>query len=179
MKTNWVRSFLLAFALCIASLGILFFVTEQQVGTAQPQKSYAITIDHDLSLKQMVEAGQHDWVGPYVTSKYFPLQGKGKERLVVEVVTIDHAMSSEKVIAQLAGQGLRPATIAELLAFSAALIPKEQREYPIVALGSVVEVNDKRLVPSLSRDGAGRGLSLGWWLGGWLGGDRFLAVRNK
>ena len=178
MKLNWVRTFCLACVLCISSLVTPVFAAGEQAAIAQSTVTYTITVNHDLSLEQLIVAGHYDFMNPFITPKYFPLQGKGKEQLVVAVVTIDRSMSSEGVIAYLVEQGLRPATVAELLTFGAAF-PDEQRKHEIVALGSVAEVDGRRNVPCLYEVGAWRLLYLDWWDGGWSGYYRFLAVRNK
>ncbi|MFZ0670383.1 MAG: hypothetical protein WAM50_08695 [Pseudolabrys sp.] len=53
--------------------------------------------------------------------------------------------------------------------------PNEQRQYPIVGLGSFAEVLGSRYVPYLYGRGAGRGLDLLWWDVVWYGHYRFLA----
>jgi hypothetical protein len=56
--------------------------------------------------------------------------------------------------------------------------PNEQRQYPIVGLGSFAEVLGSRYVPYLYGRGAGRGLDLLWWDVVWYGHYRFLALRE-
>lgn len=57
--------------------------------------------------------------------------------------------------------------------------PNLQREFPIVALGSVWrDGGGGRHVPVLGCGGAGRRLSLGWFEFGWDDGYRFLGVRK-
>ena len=70
-----------------------------------------------------------------------------------------------------------PAPIEALLAY-AAKHPDEQRQYPIIGLGSVAGVGGDRYVPYLRRHGARRYLLLSWWDDGWHDFYRFLAVRK-
>ena len=56
--------------------------------------------------------------------------------------------------------------------------PNEQRQYPIVGLGSFAGVLDSRYVPYRYGRGAGRGLDLLWWDVVWYGHYRFLALRE-
>lgn len=77
-------------------------------------------------------------------------------------------------------RGLRPATIEELLAFGAAY-PDKQREFSIIALGSVCigQPIRRNYVPCLWLESAGRCLGLrGAELGGWYANYRFAAVVN-
>ena len=71
----------------------------------------------------------------------------------------------------------RPAKIEGLLAYGVKT-PNEQRQYPIVGLGSFAEVLGSRYVPYLCGRGAGRGLDLLWWDVVWYGHYRFLALRE-
>ncbi len=167
-------------ALCvslIASFAPLSFADTLPV-VASPSQSYSVVVDRDLSLEQMIAAGRYDWVDRDFTPKNFPLTGSGKQKLTVEVVHFGGTMSSEQVVAELSKRGLRLATIEELLAFGAQH-PNLLHGYEIiVALGSVAEVNGKRIVPCLNRGGRERHLYFYLSDDVWLGSDRFLAVRN-
>jgi len=73
---------------------------------------------------------------------------------------------------------LRPATLPELLAFGAKY-PDKQKEFPIMALGSVwIDPDGDRRVHSLGWVEGERELHLGWDKPGYVWGDycRFLAV---
>jgi hypothetical protein len=73
---------------------------------------------------------------------------------------------------------LRPVTLPELIAFSIAY-PNLQRQFPIVAFGSVWQDRDSgRSVPYLWVGYDCRYLSLYWRAVGWDDGYRFLAVRK-
>ncbi|KKR48343.1 MAG: hypothetical protein UT86_C0007G0022, partial [Candidatus Magasanikbacteria bacterium GW2011_GWC2_40_17] len=86
--------------------------------------------------------------------------------------------STDEVLAEMDRHGLRPALYEELLAFGAKY-PDEQRQFPIIALGSVWRGFGGRLrVAYLSRGGSERSLSLYWFGGDWNGFCRFLAVRK-
>ena len=74
--------------------------------------------------------------------------------------------------------GLCPATLQELCAFGEKY-PDIQREFPVVALGSVyVSLYGRRGVPYLGSWGAGRGLGLFSRGDEWCPSDRFLAARK-
>ncbi len=138
---------------------------------------YPITVDYSMTLKQMIEAGRYDWVNSDITSKIFPVKGKGIVNLDTQLVHFRRDMSSEPGIAEMDKMGLRPATHAELLAFGAKY-PEFQRQFPIVALGSSDEVLGDRSVLYLCSGGRGRSLNLSWFGGDWGGSFRFLAVRK-
>jgi len=134
-------------------------------------------VDRGLSLKEMISAGKYDWVNDDITEKRFPIKGSGSSETYSELVHFDRNISSKGAVNDLDKQGLRPADIAEILAFGAAF-PDEQRKYPIMELGSVARVCGLRYVAFLDRDGSERGLSLCRWDGYWLADCRFLAARK-
>ena len=68
-----------------------------------------------------------------------------------------------------------PAKIEHLLAYSTKN-PGEQRNCPIVGLGSIARVYSGRLLPCLHGDDAERRLGLSWCVADWNGHYRFLAV---
>jgi hypothetical protein len=87
-------------------------------------------------------------------------------------------MTSEQVIVEIDKAGYRPAKIEELLALGEAQ-PDLQRQFPIVALGSVWRDSDgSRYVPYLSSSAAERGLSLHCFGRDWSGLYRFLGRRK-
>lgn len=74
--------------------------------------------------------------------------------------------------------GFRPALIEDLLALGAEY-PELQKQFPIVALGSVwQDPGGRRRVPYLRWDGGGRDLDLYWFGDDWDERWRFAAVRN-
>jgi hypothetical protein len=90
----------------------------------------------------------------------------------------DRFISSEKAIESITcNASWEPAKIEHLLAYGATC-PEEQRQYPIIGLGSVAVVRGDRDVPCLRRIVAARGLGLRWWDDYWDGTYRFLAVRK-
>lgn len=143
-----------------------------------PGIGYILSVNHGMPLAKAVARARLDWPCNEVTVDRFPSSGgdSGMKHIVVEVVLFDHVVSSEEVVEELAHRGLRPATIAEELAFAAAH-PKKQRRNPIVALGSIARVGSERCVPCLYEEEGKRGLHLTWWGSAWGIHYRFLAVR--
>lgn len=138
--------------------------------------TYPVSINYGLSLEEMIAAGRYDWKSDDIVTKHFPVKGEGVANVEIQLVHFDRVIESEEAIEELDKMGLRPAKIEELLAFGAKY-PKVQREFPIVALGSVWRfAHGLRHVPYLGRSGAGRGLSLGWFEGEWVERCRFAAV---
>lgn len=137
---------------------------------------FIVTVDYALSLAAMIAAGKYDWANEDIAQRNFPLRGEGKVEVGLRLVHLDREMSTEAVLAELDQRGLRPATLAELLAFGAKY-PEEQRKYPIVALGSVWACpRGGRFVPCLYRDGSERDLRLRYDDDVWRESYRFLAA---
>ncbi len=139
-------------------------------------KIFRITVNHHLPLKEMIKAGKYDWVNDDITEKRFPVPAGDMIELDTELFHLDCTISSENVLIEMDKKDYRPATIHELLAFGVSY-PDVQREFPIVALGSVAEVDGDRYVACLDRDDSVRDLGLDWFDDGWPRRYRFLAVR--
>jgi hypothetical protein len=151
--------------------------------TAHPLTDhYYLPVDYSLTLPQMIAAGHYDWTNPGITATRFPITGTGTVAVEAKLYHFGRQLSSKDAVKAIttadADHPWMPALIEHLLAFGAAH-PDEQRRYTIVALGSVAEVLGHRGVPCLGRDGAERGLYLGWWDYDWRGRYRFLAVRTR
>jgi len=140
--------------------------------------TYTALVDYGMSLADMIKVGKYDWFNDDITAEHFPIKGNGKDEVDFQLVHLNKSASSEEVLLHMEKNNLRPATLAELLAFGAKY-PEIQREFPICALGSSwVDRGGDRRVPCLGRSGSGRLLGLGWFDGDWHGGYRFLAVRK-
>ena len=141
--------------------------------------SYSITIDYGKTLEEMVKAGAYDWKNSDITSEHFPIDGNGMVECTTELVHFNRSISTDDALAELDKQGFRPATIEELLAFGSTN-PEIQRQFPIIALGSVwASRGGDRCVAYLNRRGSERGLSLDWFDDDdWDDHCRFLAVRK-
>ncbi len=140
-----------------------------------------IFVDYDMSLEAMIQAGHYEVVHTDITAKLFPLSGTGKVAFEHKLFHFNYNISSEDVIKKMNKQGFRPATIEELLAYGAAL-PEKQDRFPIIALGSIVEINNDeyndRYVTSLGKGNSEYCLDLDWFDVVWSDSCRFLAVRK-
>lgn len=140
--------------------------------------TFPVTVDYSKTLEQMIADGKYDWENPGINAKNFPMEGKGTSTANIELVHFNRNVDSNGVLRELDNMGLRPATLPELLAFGAKY-PEKQREFPIVAHGSVWRYSrGRRIVAYLSCDGDGRGLNLDRLENGWYAGCRFAAVRK-
>jgi hypothetical protein len=141
-------------------------------------QQYLVTVNYDLSVKDAITAGRYDWKNDNITAKNFRSLRTGKADLEIILVKFDDAVSSEDVLRELDKQGLRAAELPELLAFGEKY-PDVQREFPVVALGSVWRYSDGlRFVPCLDRDASRRRLSRDWYGDRWHSFYRFAAVRK-
>jgi hypothetical protein len=149
-------------------------VAELLVGKPVPE-SYSLTINRQRSRAEMVAAGKYDYVNPNITEENFPV-GEGEAEVKAVLVHLDRSSSDEEVLREMERQGLRPATMDELCAFGEQH-PDRQREYPIVAHGSVwTDPYGDRSVGYLWGDAGRRNLYLRWLGRVWPASCRFLAV---
>jgi hypothetical protein len=151
-------------------------VAELLVGKPVPE-SYSLTINRQRSRSEMVAAGNYDYANPNITEENFPV-GEGEAEVKAVLLHLDRDASDEEVLAEMERQGLRPATMDELNAFGEQH-PDRQRQYPIVALGSVwARPRGDRDVGYLWGGADRRDLDLRWPGLDWLARCRFLAVRK-
>jgi len=139
--------------------------------------TYTLTVNYDQSVEEALAAGSYDWVDDNITSRNFPPTRRGIETADAQLVHFGRVMNSAKVLDELDKQGLRPATVEELLALGAAY-PDFQRQFLIVALGSVgVHPIGEHRVPGLWSGERHRRADL-YWIGftWWHPDARFLAV---
>jgi hypothetical protein len=139
---------------------------------------FTVTVDYDRRLERIIEDGRYDWTNPHISSKNFPIEGKGKIDLKIELAHFSRVMESDEVLQELNSQALRPATLPELLAFGASH-PDQQRRFPIVALASIWrDGRGRRLVAYLTSIDSERNLYLIPLAGGWHTNYHFAAVRT-
>lgn len=138
--------------------------------------TYPVTVDYGKSLREMIAAGQYDFQNGDITAKHFPITGTGQVEVELHLVHLNRVVSTDTVLAELDRRNLRPATIAELLALGAKY-PNLQKEFPVVALGSVWrDLLGYRRVAYLDDWRGERKLYLNWHDDDWYGHFRFLAV---
>ena len=140
-----------------------------------------LAIDYTKTVEQVIADGDYDWKNDDITAQHFPVSSEmiGKKAEVsAKLFHFNRDISSDDVISEMDKAGYRPATLMELLVLGF-LFPELQRQFPIVALGSVWRyANGGRHVPCLGVGGSGRRLSLFWFGRGWSAHCRFLGVRK-
>ncbi len=156
-------------------------------------KTYPAVVDYTKTLYQMITDGKYDLYNPNITPENFPIFPvfeHGKTEVAFQIIHPSEFSSTKEIIAEMNRCNLRPATLPELLAFGAKY-PDIQRQFPIVALGSIwrwthyahwfgesIPSDERRYVATLFVDRVDRrwlGLfeyDVEWTEGGW----RFLAV---
>jgi hypothetical protein len=159
-------------------LTVVLFLLAVTLAESQTQ-GFRVTVNYGRTIKEQVKAGKYDWSNPNITSKNFPFSQKGKASILIQLIHFDQDMTSAEVLEELSKQGLRPATLPELLVFGAKF-PDKQRDFPIVALGSVWRSDDDRrdVVAYLYHNGSERDLDLRWLERWWSGLCRVAAVRK-
>lgn len=142
------------------------------------QATLALTADYGQTVEALVKAGKYDYANSSITSQNFPTSRKGQANLEAVLVNFGRYLNSEEALTELGKKGLRAGELHELLALGAQH-PNEQRQDPIVALGSVWRhpLGDRN-VPYLWSDGSDRDLGLNWFGLRWSSDDRFLAFRK-
>lgn len=146
--------------------------------SAQTGNTYPLSVDYGRDVKDGVRAGRYDWTDSDITSHNFPTKQKGTAEIEVEFVHFNRYISTDEALRELDRMGYRPAELHELLAFGEKY-PEVQREFPIVALGSVWKNRrGVRFVSSLCGSGSTRSLELDWFENDWLVIYRFAAVRK-
>lgn len=141
---------------------------------------FCFFVDYSMTFEQMIAAGRYDLKNSEITEKHFliPPSKRGKKEVAIELIHFNRDMESYDVLRELDLMGLRPAELPELLAFGAAY-PEKQREFPIVALGSVLQgLGGCRYVAYLFRRVGERRLDLQRRSDGWSSSCRFAAVRK-
>ncbi len=99
------------------------------------EQNYALTVDYDKSIEELVKAGKYSRVYSEITSKNFPAAETGTARLTASLVRIEERTSISAVIAEQEKMGRRAATIKELLSFGESY-PDIQTKMAVAGLGS-------------------------------------------
>lgn len=161
-----------------AQRDILAGAIRQGQPTQLSYPAYKVSVNYDQTVEQFIKAGKYDWFNDDVTSLHFPSNEKDVAGVLVYLVNFNRDISSEDAVRELDRQGLRPATLKELLALGVAQ-PDLQRNNPIVALGSTwCSSAGNLVVPFLGSSEGGRFLSLIRLGGGWSSSWQFAAVRK-
>jgi hypothetical protein len=139
---------------------------------------FSVLVDYGRSVVDLVAAGKYDWKNDNVNDNNFPVSRRGTDSVEVHLVHFNRMISTQDALNELDRQGLKPADLHTLLSLGAKY-PDLQREFPIVALGSVWRYRfGDRSVPYLYWRDSGRSLYLRWIDYFWREFCRFAAVRK-
>ena len=128
------------------------------------------------SINDLVKQGNYGWSNSDINDGNFQADEMHQSEVILK--HFDKDMSTEAVLKALDADGLRPATMSELLELGIRY-PELQKQFPIVALGSVWRCpSGGRYVGCLCCYVGQRKLSLDWVDGDWDDGCRFAAVRK-
>ncbi len=142
---------------------------------------FTLTMDYSQTKAAMIAAGKYDYVNDFLKNND-PVEGNKKGTGVVEValelVHFNRVISTPDALKEIKKMGRELAHLEHLLALGAKH-PNLQKEFPIVALGSLWQSPDgRRSVACLDRWSDERELNLYWDDGDWYEHCRFLAVRK-
>lgn len=144
----------------------------------KPADAFSVTVDYNKSLAEMIAAGRYDSFNSDINAEHFPVEGKGKQEKGIRLFHFNRIMTSEQVIAEMDKAGYRSVLIEELLVLGSTY-PELQRQFPILALGSVWQnPGGSRHVAYLCWGDAERRLDLHWLGINWDDGYRFAGVRK-
>ncbi|MEK7120035.1 MAG: hypothetical protein AAB824_00645 [Patescibacteria group bacterium] len=146
------------------------------LGSLSAPPFYGLLVNYSRSISKGIKAGHYDYANSDITDKNFPTTQQGAQEVSVQPIHFNKTMSTDQVLAELDKMSLRPANLQELLALGEKC-PDLQREFPIIALGSVwQDRHGIRSCPCLHRDGSERDIYLYWFGDDWSEICRFAAV---
>ncbi len=138
---------------------------------------FNLVVDYSRPINDSIAAGNHRYNRSEINDKNFPPveHEQGKKNVQFTLYRFCKIVDSCYVIADMERDGMRPATLRELLAFSE--VNPELQELPLISLGSIYvsHIDDHRVV-YMRRCRSQRGLDLRYCYGRWRGYCRFLAV---
>ncbi len=140
---------------------------------------FTLAVDYSKSKAEMIKDGNYGYVNELLRDND-PVEGKidgsGIVEATLELIRFNRVISTADALSEIKKRGLVPAGIEHLLALGAKH-PNLQKEFPIVALGSVWQSpHGNRCVAYLHRWHDERGLRLSWHDGDWRESYRFLVV---
>lgn len=102
---------------------------------------YPIKVDYDATIETLVAAAECKYVDPAINDRNFATRREGSGWLLLWLVQVDRwTPTTQKILDELEGLGLRPAELHELLAFAGQYPELRLEEHPVVALGSTAMI---------------------------------------
>lgn len=152
-----------------------------KVPTTEEIKVTKVTIDYTKTIEQAIAGSNYNLDSSEIHTDNFPISLEMAGKKVEAFLTLFnffYTISLEDVLFKMNKAGFREATLMELLALGSSF-PESQRQFPIIALGSVLcRVKDQKLVPCLHTRGSNSHLFLSSLYSQWHSNYRFLAVRK-
>ena len=144
-------------------------------------ETYTVTTGIYKSLGEAISAGNYDRCNPNITCEYFSLNGRSRQSDVEITLVYRNKVEWSKELLEefVESEKYRNIRTEEILALGAQY-PELQREIPIIALGTVVQIDGECYQSVLALDGHvdERVLSLVYFGGAWSRLCRFAFVRK-
>ena len=140
-----------------------------------------LIVDYTKTVEQAVADCEFNFANSDINAKNFPISLEmigTKVEISSKLYHFNRGMGSEDVIKEMDKENCRPAVLMEALALAAAH-PELQKQFPIIALGSVWRTFiGFRQVPYLDVNDDDRELDLSYFGDDWWACCRFLGVRK-
>lgn len=147
--------------------------------TVNLAEEIVLLVDYGKTIEQAIIAGNYYWVSRDLNDKNFPISSEmiGKKlEIRSKLFHFNRSVEPDEAIFEMNSFNYHPANLMEILALGSTY-PDLQREFPIIALGSVLSgLGRGRYVPYLITNRGDREIYLGWRDGPWDAVDRFLGV---
>jgi len=137
---------------------------------------YFVFVNFEINVTKAISLGCYKWVNRIVKFKNIQNEQKGEAVIVVELIHFNRVISTKEALYQINKARYRPAEFYELLAFGEKY-PDVQRQFPIVALGSICQNQDGGYyVPVLDGSDSDRFLDMEWIERNWSKNHRFIVI---
>lgn len=139
-----------------------------------------LTVDYTRTVEQAVDNGGYELKSGKITDNNFPvpsaLLGKRID-VIAKFFYFGKMTKTREVVAKMDKDDYHPAAPMELLTLGL-LYPNLQKQFPIIALDSVWNHNDKTFVLGLGSDGYNREVDIFHSFLCWAERCRFLGIKN-
>lgn len=142
-------------------------------------ETYTVTIGGYKSLEEAINAGNYGYYSPDIISEHFSLSEGDEKNVEVALIHRDKLEQSQLLIDEFVTSGeYRNITTEETLALGAQY-PELQRKFPIIALGTVAQIDGAWRVLVLHECSGERRLILDWSADTWIQDCHFAFVRKN
>jgi len=107
--------------------------------------SFNVVVDYAKSFDKMIEEGKFKFTGN-VTSKSFPLKGKGKVAKGLVLLKCLGGVTTDDLLAHMKKNEMKPAKIEDMLAFVKANLNSDTPPFRVIAMGSNARSKKKIMV---------------------------------